>query len=590
MRPNKWCRGVARLFVAAAAAAAAATTAAPPCAPSSVPNSNTSAAPCAAGAPGAVCAYACDAGFLAVGEHVCQTYSTQAGVPLIAHAYFGGRCLPLCAASAAPCAAGLVPVRVNASAAAAAAAAGSGSSAWCLSTTCLAPTEAITRLARGNYALWRRAFFAPTGMTSEHFDVTQPASGQPTLSHLGTSAIALVLDCAAVALNFTARSDAQVRANTTLSAFAGELASFAIPRQAQHGWLPTFFSRADGSSNDGVFTVFDTGSNAAAALFAREWWTGTSAAGDASPAARALTANIARLAKKVFNLVDFTSFPVNASGWPAPDGTFIPASFAADGSAPHVYPPLADGMYAFNELHYTVNLMYGQACPDAPTPSDCAAAGPAKFWQLWQERRLHPQLSYAGFPLLTDWPSYVTQLPFYLTASFSADPVYSALFRASWEADRAYFESAAYFSAAPRYGLAAGATDPACAMTGGGYEADRLAPTSVGEGLQGCRMHSPYAVAGYLPAAPTEITADLLALLAEGVTVLSVPDLSDGDVVMVRRSLLEPDWRGDTYVTSIDFVSELFGLSALLLGTDFYTSNGAHNFSSLTPAAPEWAP
>ena len=59
---------------------------------------------------------------------------------------------------------------------------------------------------------------------------------------------------------------------------------------------------------------------------------------------------------------------------------------------------------------------------------------------------------------------------------------------------------------------------------------------------------------------------------------------------MVRRSLLEPAWRGDTYVTSIDFVSEFFGLSAQLLGTGFYTTYGAHDFSSLTPSAPEWAP
>jgi hypothetical protein len=183
-----------------------------------------------------------------------------------------------------------------------------------------------------------------------------------------------------------------------------------------------------------------------------------------------------------------------------------------------------------------------------------------------------------------------SQLPFYLAASFSADAVWASLFRASWEADRAYFGSAAYFSAAPRYGLAAGATDPACAVSGGGYEADQLAPTSVGEGLQGCRMMSPYAVAGYLPAAPAAISADLLQLLAEGDTVLSVPDLADGDVVMVRRSLLEPSWSDDAYITSVDFVSELFGLSALLIGTDFFTTFASHNFSALTPAAPEWAP
>jgi hypothetical protein len=41
---------------------------------------------------------------------------------------------------------------------------------------------------------------------------------------------------------------------------------------------------------------------------------------------------------------------VDASGVPDPNGTFIPSSFSADGTAPHAYPPLADGMYNFNEL------------------------------------------------------------------------------------------------------------------------------------------------------------------------------------------------------------------------------------------------
>jgi len=184
----------------------------------------------------------------------------------------------------------------------------------------------------------------------------------------------------------------------------------------------------------------------------------------------------------------------------------------------------------------------------------------------------------------------VTQLPFYLSAAFSADAAWAALFRASWQADRAYYASNAYFSPT-RYGLAAGATDAGCSVSGGGYEADQIDPDpgSAGEGWQGCRMASPYAVAGYAPAAPDGVAADLLALLAQGDTVLSVPDLAPSDVAMVRRSLLEPDWRGDTYITSIDFCSELFGLAALLLGADFFETYGAHNFSALARAAPEWA-
>ena len=41
-------------------------------------------------------------------------------------------------------------------------------------------------------------------------------------------------------------------------------------------------------------------------------------------------------------------------------------------------------------------------------------------------------------------------------------------------------------------------------------------------GYQGCKLYSPYAVAGYLPAAPTTITEHLVALLADGETVMSL--------------------------------------------------------------------
>lgn len=143
-----------------------------------------------------------------------------------------------------------------------------------------------------------------------------------------------------------------------------------------------------------------------------------------------------------------------------------------------VSPPKQPHLTNFNALlirSYTVWLMYGQACPDAPSPDACAAAGPARMWRVWQQRRFHPQLSYGGFPLLTYWPSYVTQLPFYLSAAFSADAAWAALFRASWQADRAYFASDAYY-APSRYGLAAGATDANCSVSGSGYEADQIDP------------------------------------------------------------------------------------------------------------------
>ncbi len=83
---------------------------------------------------------------------------------------------------------------------------------------------------------------------------------------------------------------------------------------------------------------------------------------------------------------------------------------------------------------------------------------------------------------------------------------------------------------------------------------------------------------------------DLLALLAQGDAVVAVEDLAEGDVILSRRSLLEPGWSTASHITAIDFCSELFGLSAALLGVEWYHTYGAHNFSQLARDAPEWQP
>merc|ERR1711957_817481 len=52
------------------------------------------------------------------------------------------------------------------------------------------------------------------------------------------------------------------------------------------------------------------------------------------------------------------------------------------------------------------------------------------------------------------------------------------------------------------YGIGAGFTDKWCSAKNGGYEADMLVLDSdPSKGAQGCQIYSPYAVAGYLPAA-----------------------------------------------------------------------------------------
>jgi len=177
-------------------------------------SSRSAAAPCPEGAAGAECAYSCDAGYLAVGRHVCQSYSTM-GVAVIEAAYFGGRCEKLCGASPSDwsCAAGLTPVRLNASGA---------DGAPCLSTTCLPPTEALFRLARGNYEVWRLGRHNRTGMYIDHVDPLLPyASQQWTMASADGAGPGLAIECVAAALGFITLEEAAARVLLTLRSFAG---------------------------------------------------------------------------------------------------------------------------------------------------------------------------------------------------------------------------------------------------------------------------------------------------------------------------------------------------------------------------------
>jgi hypothetical protein len=217
------------------------------------------------------------------------------------------------------------------------------------------------------------------------------------------------------------------------------------------------------------------------------------------------------------------------------------------------------------------------------------------MWEAWQGRRSAPDFSYGGEALLTLWPSYVTQLPFYLVHPFNSDAAYRARFAAQWRAERAYYESAAYYAGDDgRYGLGAGPTARWCAG-GIGYLADRMTNATGGDSAttQSCRTVSPYAVAGYLPASPGVIRGHLLALLAAGEMV--EPVSGTDFYVLWRRSLLRtspgrpddpqvlcPSGAAPGYgdyacgITLVDFAAELFGLSTLWLGDEFFAENTDH--------------
>ena len=69
------------------------------------------------------------------------------------------------------------------------------------------------------------------------------------------------------------------------------------------------------------------------------------------------------------------------------------------------------------------------------TPARCENVPIGQMWTAWQQRRLAPDLSYQGYSLLSLWPSYIVQLPFYAAGSFSSDAHWSLLFANHWAAD-----------------------------------------------------------------------------------------------------------------------------------------------------------
>ena len=542
------------------------------CEPTIIPHSNVTAASPCTGKLGVRCPFFCDVGFLAAGIHVCQSYTTASGVVVLDNVFFGGRCDPLCAKDV-PCATGLVPTRRNTTTA---------DGSWCLATTCATADDTLRRLARGAYGTWRLARDDVTGIYTGEVDLT-PSAVQSTRGHIGINGVALMFECVAAEMGWITRADAAARVTRSLSALAGELQGFSLERQVAAGWLTTFFNISTGANvyEKQPYTVLDTGLNSAGVLFARSYFLGT-AVRDTDASARNATKELARLAKKVFNLVRFENgILCNSAGEVDAEGTNIPFTLDNAGGCSALHAPLADGFYDFSELHYSVWLSFSRVCVGATT-GGCKDKPIENMWNAWQSRRLHPNLAYHGFPLLSDWPSYIVHLPFYSSHSFNTDANWSSLFESHWAADKTYFSTAAYYAGDNgRYGLAAGPTDEWCSAKDSTYEADMLAGDNYTAGAQGCRLFSPYAIAGYLPASPTEITADLLALISAGDTVVDINSFVEGDFVLLRKSLFDLAWNQTNFITLVDFSSELFGLSTLWLSTDFWRNWTNHNFTDL---------
>lgn len=465
----------------------------------------------------------------------------------------------------------------------------------CLHTTCSTADDALLALARGNYALWQLARNNRTGIYIAGVDLTLPPAMQPFgQGATGETGLGLTFECVAEALHFQTRSAAQDKVLLTLRSLSGLTRGFRLPRN-RRGFSPTFVDSSTGAvwqNQTGTqgFALMSTDLMAAGFMFAKTYF-------ERTDPGSAKTIEISKLASQLFSIVQWETLLCGQNGKLDPNGTNIPMLVDwADGCSA-LMPVDQDGYYQFNEEFLAVWFAWQTACGGQPK-GQCKNKGIERMWQRWQGRRKHTVKSYNGHPLLSLWSAYVVHLPFYMSHAFNSDAYYTRLFASHWAAEWSFYNSSDFYAGDQgRYGLGAGPVIPSCA-SGRGYAADLFLDSGpvcpachTGDH---CRIFSPSSVVGYLPANPSVIRPQILALLATGETVYQLPasdsqspsasDLSattTPDIVLWRKSLLFPGWSTDppeTYVgvTTVDVSSELFGLSTLWLGADFYRNNTNH--------------
>ena len=231
---------------------------------------------------------------------------------MLTNQFFGGRCERLCPGKPSTCPSTHTPVRFNTTTAA------DGTS--CFATACFTPDQALRKLARGAYSLWRKGRLDTTGIYSDSTDPSAPSSAQSDMAHIGINGVGLIFECVAVGkqrcnsnpssvhlspgeggmrvrkhlINTVSRNstllvtmltymltcayllpfvcykaemgwitpvEAATRVNLSLTALAGELPGFKLARQAADGWIPTFFNRTSGAAlgRNQPYTVLDSG-------------------------------------------------------------------------------------------------------------------------------------------------------------------------------------------------------------------------------------------------------------------------------------------------------------------------------------------
>lgn len=533
---------------------------------------------CFASKLGDKCEYQCNQGYIAIGSHVCQSLEIS-GALYFNRTFFGGECYRLCEPDL-QCSGDTVPFRWFS-------AASDGGYGQCLETRCKSKDHALLDLAEGNYNLWRVARSDRSGVYVDHvsFDKSKQMGVLPGQNNYqgstDTSGLGLMMECIADSMQWIDHSEFIDRVNVTLSAFANKLdGDWHLPRSSA-GWLPRYFHVLSGepfpTTEGGEWSVMATGLFYAGAMFVRTYLSQH----DTSAAGQYLINLVDDMVKTVswekmmcaqqFDSATNKTIAVAA----APNdshATGIPYLQSETGVCSNILWPTADGTYDFNEMMPTLWLAYNFACRGQL--GNCTNVALENAWNAWQKIRYNPSTRWNGKKLLSEWSCYVVQFPFYTTNAFISDPVWVDGFKNMWQADQDDYSSRAFDAGDIRYGLGAGPTIPWCAA-GETYTADKL---QMNPNTTDCRMWSPYCIGGYLPANQDYISGQLFQLLAQGESVLLLPDFVTHREIHIlgRKSLLVPTWNESDWVTMVDLSSELLGLSTIWLGDEFFKTNTNH--------------
>lgn len=430
----------------------------------------------------------------------------------------------------------------------------------CHKASCFENADAAFRhLAKGNYMLWSNARHGDSGLWAASTDVTKspPTLSQPSITTTGPG---LIMECVADAMAWRPRQQVQERIIQTLSTLNGQSVNFKPIRTSDAGW---FFD--DPFQEKDHYELLGNGLVMKGILFSKRYFLLNDPGSNA-------TATIVQLADALWNSVHYEKLLCDRNGTVSETGDVIPmvqgAKEPRQCTGQH---PANDGFYTWNEEHYTVELAYRKGCAGQPV-GQCTDKAIERMWQNWQGRRNHINAHYTDgdqtYELLSLWSGYIVHLPFYTCHSVNSDDAYKRHFHAHWQADWAFYNSSTHQGERGRYGLGAGPTPSDTCNGGQGYFADRI------HDLWPCRMYSPYITAGYLPTSPEIIKPQLLALMEDGEAVL--PMAGTDDFVLWRRSMLDVDWVEGYGITLVDFASELWGLSTIWLGADFYTKYTDH--------------